>query len=146
MATLHRKDMGSGDFVVLANFVKGLNKVKGYGTPIYDLGKFELWLPHWTHSDHGWQVQSYKPHISEAIGIPGNSFRSICRYLNCSKSSLIEMLFSFSMISVSPDMNSTSGLRFRQKFEGTIIDSDISLQSSADGYVIEKRRAVGGFR
>lgn len=153
MATRHRRDLTLADFQMLASFCRALEVVfiNTY-SPVYELGVLNLKFPIWYASGGGvWMLAGYREYQEPAIGISKNHLEQVCSgYLGLNMSNVLNLLYKFSMIAVTPDTQATDHKpRFRQPFTGIrreyygYIDDQENIKH---GFIIEKRRAVGGFR
>lgn len=148
-SSIHRRDISRDDIYVLARFCRALDMVQGCGgVPIvWELGTLEIWLPVWYQSGLGWQISRYKPFVKEAIGIEKGDMRRICRYLGIREPVLLHLLFKFSMLAVVPG-TSLLKPKFRLPFDGVPLGMVGAGPSSRieEGFVLERRRALGGFK
>lgn len=151
MASRHRHDIGYEDLKLLARFVHALDKVFiNTFSPVFELGEVEMLLPLWILTGNGWEVCRYRLFTQEAIGLSRNGMIQVCRdYMHVSVSDMLNLLHKLSMVSVAPKTQVGDTPEFRQTFFGIPRD-EVEWGGSAKyvkgGFVIEKRRAVGGFR
>lgn len=145
--TLHRRDISSSEFNLLARFCYALNTLQDNdGRLPCDLGVTEIWLPVWYKAGN-WKLAIYKSFRMEAIGLEITKFRRICKYLNVKEAELIRTLHKFSILSVVAGQKYYDSPKFRMPFWGQPIDSVGSVIATFDiGFVLEKRRAMGAFR
>jgi hypothetical protein len=149
MNTLHRKDITWDEFDLLARFCYAINKIRGHnGRLHYLLGNIEIWLPVWSIARSGWILSQYKPFKREAIGLETCDFRLICRYLRVKEAFLVNTLFRLSMLAVVPKQSISTPRMHRMEFLGVPIDQEMWAPREFDcvGFIIERRRAEGGFR
>ncbi|TWJ16891.1 hypothetical protein [Geobacter argillaceus] len=147
--TVHRKDMTSADFTLLAKFSRALvNSTALFGKQmVHELPVDYMQLPVWRKTADGWQVAGVRAFHSERIGISVNDFRRICRYLQEKESIVVGVLFRLSMIDVLTYSETTGKKELRQRFPDLtkpIINGVCSWVD--DGFVLEKRRALGAFK
>ena len=151
MASRHRKDISYEDLKLLARFARSLDKVFiNCCSPLFELGQVDMLLPLWVLTGNGWEVSSYRLFTQEAIGISRNGMIQVCRdYMRVPVRDMLNLLHKLSMVSVTPRTQVGDTPQFRQTFFGIPRD-EVEWGGSAkyvkDGFVIEKRRAVGGFR
>jgi hypothetical protein len=151
---MHRKDITSDDFRLLAQFCIALQKLLSRqaepGACFYELGVSYLCLPVWYKSVSEWKIKHYKTFAIEAIGIELVDFRNITRYIGVKECQLIDLLFRFSMLGIVPESHiGRTKPKFRMPFTGTRLLSDGTPRCYVfghEGFVIEKRRAMGGFK
>lgn len=148
MNTLHRKDICSVEFRLLAGFCRALQVLEdGNGRLPWVLGEVEMWLPVWYLAGNGWQLSTYRPFVREAFGIETRAMRRICRYLRVNEAQLIGTLYRLSMLAVVPGQGILEPPRFRMSFFGIEIDYEgVAPPMQSHGFVIERRRAEGKFR
>lgn len=146
--TVHRRDITHADFSLLARFCHALTVLDGFaGTSVYwELGKVPMTLPIWFLAGSGWTLAGYKVFTREAIWLETSVFRRICRYLQVKEPQLVDLLFRLSMLSVVSGQQLHEPRRIRQPFTGKLADDAGRKSSVPDGFVIERRRATGGFR
>jgi hypothetical protein len=142
--TLHRKDISSADFTLLARFCRALQilQTDHVSELALFLGQIRLFLPVWYNPAGFWRLSRYKEFNKEAIGIDTADFRRICRYLMVKENVLVNTLYRLSMLAVLPYQSVLDPPKFRQQFYGVM---EI-MPSSHFGFVIERRRAMGGFK
>lgn len=153
MATRHRKDLTQADFQMLASFCHALEVVfiNTY-SPVYELSVLNLKFPTWFVSGGGvWKLAGYREYQEPAIGISKNHMEQVCSgYLGLSMNDVLNTLYKFSILAVTPDTQATDTKpHFRQPFTGIrreyygMIDEREHIKH---GFILEKRRAIGGFR
>ena len=147
-ATLHRRDISSGEFYLLSRFCWVLQNVEDRNEKIpYVLGEVVMRLPIWKNTYSGWRLSRYRDFQQQAFGIEVSDFRRICRYLNVSESEMVRTLYRLSMLSVVYEQTEHEIPRFKMKFLGVKIGwVGIISPSVSFGFVIERRRAEGNFR
>ena len=148
MKTVHRKDMTSQDFNLLARFCFAITSRHGFwGQLPFELGIVPMRVPVWARDGGLWKLASFKNVNQEALGIATCDFRRTCNYLQVKESSMVKTLFKFSILGVVPDQRPYQKLKFRQPFTGVEIDA-IVLDDRIDGegFILERRRAEGNFR
>lgn len=151
-ATVHRKDMSAADFNLLARFSMLIQRYDHYSMNlnfglIYSLGLVNMLLPVWYRSANIWRLGRYKEFTQEAIGIEAKTMRSMCRYLQVRECLLVGTLYRFSMLSVVPGQKSYERPKYRMPFIGDVLGLEGLVEpDECIGFVIEKRRAMGGFR
>jgi hypothetical protein len=146
--TIHRRDIRSEEFTLLARFCWALQHLDGWNCKIpYVLGRVEMRLPVWQASGLGWRLNKYKNFTRDALGIEVSDFRRICRYLQVGESEMIKTLYRLSMLSVVRGQMRVDKPKFKMKFTGVHSgwEGDI-LSDEVFGFVIERRRAEGHFR
>lgn len=144
MATRHRKDLSFADFSLLARFCHSLNEACSKSPcAVYDLGEYTLHLPVWYQAAGIWQLSAYKEFTEEAIGISRNTMEQVCKG---TMREMLPLLYLFSMLSVTADTQ-VGDLKplFRQQFSGKRWNSN-QMEFIKAGFILEKRRALGGFR
>lgn len=148
MTSQHRKDLGESDFRILALFCFALQKLEDEtGASLYWLlGEIPLLLPVWYESGNGWQFSSYKCYTCQAIWIETQYFRRICKYLQLPESLLVKTLYRFSMIAVVQNQKSSDKSKFRQPTWRSSPDGWKQDAEGELGFILEARRALGGFR
>ena len=154
MSSMHRKDITSDDFRLLAQFCIALKKLSSHqqepGACFYELGLHDLYLPIWHKFATTWTIKCYKKYRIEAIGVETVDFRNIARYVGVKESRLVDVLFRLSMLGIVPESHiGRIRPKFRMLFEGTRLLSDGTPRCYVfghEGFVIEKRRAMGGFK
>jgi hypothetical protein len=144
MATRHRKDLSFADFSLLARFCHALNEACGKSPgAIIELGVYTLRLPVWYLAAGLWQLVGYKEFTEEAIGIGRNTMEQVCKG---TMREMLPLLYQFSMLSVTADTQvGDLKPRFRQQFSGRRWHSN-EVKFVKAGFILEKRRALGGFR
>lgn len=151
-ATIHRKDMTATDLHLLARFSMLIQRYDHYSMSlnfgfIYALGVVRMMLPVWYCSANTWRLDRYKDFTQEAIGIEAKTLRGMCRYLQVRECVLIDTLYRFSMLSVIPGQKNYESPKFRMPFVGDVLRLESLVEpDECVGFVIEKRRAMGGFR
>lgn len=154
-ATIHRKDMRAADFNLLARFSTLIQRYDHYSMSlnfglIYSLGLVNMLLPVWYRTANRWGLDRYKEFTQEAIGIEAKTLRGMCRYLDIKECVLVDTLNRlnrFSMLSVVPDLKNYERPKFRMPFVGDVLGLEGLVEPDRGiGFVIEKRRAIGGFR
>lgn len=154
MASRHRSDVTFDDLTLLARFARALVKVPvKFYSPMYVLGEVDMLLPFWVLTGNGWEVAFYRVVTQEAIGITRNGFLHVCRnYLHEPPGNIIKLLNKLSMLAVIPGTEVGEEPQFRQPFFGVVSDyaempeADSMMKYVKGGFIIEKRRIVGGFR
>lgn len=154
MATRHRSDIGYDDLKLLARFVRALDKVFiNSMSPVFELGEYDMLLPLWGLTGNGWEVSSYRLFTQEAIGLSRNGMLQVCRdYMRVPVAEVLAVLYKLSMLAVIPGTEVMDKPQFRQPFFGVPRDfadwpeANSMTKYVKSGFVIEKRRAVGGFR
>lgn len=150
MSTIHRKDITRGEMHLLARFSHALNTLTNEvgNSLVWQIGECSVWLPVWYQSVGGWQLSNYKQFKKEMIGIQKQDMRRIARYMRIRECELIKLLFKFSILAVTPGKLSMEKPRFRMSFYGTPLNWGGGAPTSLikDSFVLEKRRALGGFR
>lgn len=146
MSTIHRKDIESRDFKLLADFSRALVTLNRPGKRLsWELGETVMRLPVWYQTSTGWQLAYHRNFRRDAIGILVPDFRRICSYIRVREFQMIDTLYRMSMISMVPDQNNSGTLKFKQSFKTPL--GLVRLEDSAVfGYVIESRRANGDFK
>lgn len=145
--TLHRTDIISDDFRILAQFCAALNTLsKDDNKLLWYLGEVMMFLPVWCKSAGKWRLSRYKGFRKEAIGIETADFRRICRYLDIREPMLIRTLFRMSILSVSRWQSVIDRPRFRQDFVDVPYDMIDCEAACYTGFVLEMRRCEGSFR
>lgn len=149
-SSIHRRDITREDIYVLARFCHALTKVESLGggySVVWEVGTIEMWLPVWYQSGMGWQISRYKQFVKKAVAIEKGDMRRICSYLGIREPVLLRLLFKFSMLAVVPG-SSLFQPRFRMPFYGIPIDMIGAGPFSRveEGLILEKRRALGGFK
>jgi len=150
--TVHRKDMSATDFKLLARFSALIQHYDHYGIKmnfgtIYSLGMFRMLLPVWISKYDGWKLDRYKDFRQEAIGIELYTLRNMCRYLDVKECVMVNTLFRFSMLAVAPQKKINDKPKFRIPFVGSVLGFERIVEpDECIGFVIEKRRAMGGFK
>lgn len=148
MATVHRRDMRSSDFRLLADLsraysINNPDSPTSFG-PVYELGLVEMTLPVWYKAGSGWQLSQYRQFAQQAIGIETAVFRRMCRYIQYKESIVVQTLFKFSMLAVIDGQKLYEGPRFRMPF---LVESDVPwLGDTRFGFVVERRRLEGKFK
>ena len=151
-ATIHRKDMTAADLHLLAMFSYLIQRYDHYSIKmnfglIYTLGAVKMLLPVWHRSANMWRLERYKEFTQEAIGVDVSTLRNVCRYLGVKECVLVNTLYRFSMLSVVPGQKSYERPKFRIPFYGAVLGIEgIAEPDECIGFVIEKRRAMGGFK
>lgn len=150
---LHRKDMSSEDFQLLAWFswlyqqAKPDYDDKMYFGTIYLLGMTTMLLPVWFKTGNSWKIANIKQFDRDAVGIETGSLRNMCRYIGVSESRMIDTLFRFSMLSVIPGQKYYDPPKFRMPFFGDIKGYEgYAPPCNGVGFVIERRRLEGNFK
>jgi len=148
MSTLHRRDISGADFTLLSKFCAALLFLEGPNLKLpWKLGEVVMLLPVWYLSGTEWRLANYKECRREALGIMVSDFRRICHYIRVSEFRMVDTLFRMSMISVVKGQRLSERPKFKMPFFGVPISLEWSgEESDAFGYVIERRRADGGFR
>lgn len=151
-ATVHRKDMCAADFNLLARFSTLIQRYDHYSMSlnfglIYSLGLVRMLLPVWYRTGNIWRLDRYREFVQEAIGIEVKTLRGMCRYLQVSESVLVGTLYRFSMLAVVPRQKNYERPKFRMPIVGDVLGLEGLVEPDRGiGFVIEKRRAIGGFR
>ncbi len=153
MDTRHRKDISFADLSLLAQVVCALNRVRIKSvSPVYELGETDMLLPRWVEGDNGWELSRYKVVRQEALGITCNGLRKACKgYMKVEMKSVLDLLYRLSVIAVTPDARVGEEPHFRQSFSGSsktnaaIFGAGYMTEFVKAGFIIEKRRAIGGF-
>jgi hypothetical protein len=147
-ATLHRRDIRSEEFILLARFCWVLQNVEGWHDRIpYVLGEVVMRLPVWKNTHTGWRLYRYKNFKRQAFGIEVADFRRTCRYLKVSEGEMVKTLYRLSMLSVVMEQKDYQKPKFKMKFRGVKIGWEgIIPPCDFFGFVIERRRAEGHFR
>lgn len=153
MDTRHRKDINFADLSLLAQLARALDRVRiNSVSPVYELGETDMLIARWTEGGNGWELSRYKVVRQEALGISRNSMLRLCRdYLHVSLADVLDLLYRLSMISVTPDTRVGDKPLFRQSFSGptranaNLFGAGYMKEFVKAGFIIEKRRAIGGF-
>lgn len=151
MATRYRKDITSSDILLLARFASALNKVciNTY-SPVFELGVVSMLLPFWYATGETWKVSSYKYVEQEAIGLSRNGMIQVCRdYMRVPVADMLELLHKLSIVAVVGGTYVDDKPKYRQPFSGIPRDEvewGGIVQFVPAGFIIEKRRAIGGFK
>lgn len=145
--TIHRKDVSSSDFRLLGSFCHAvINLTDNQGRLLYrNLGETALTLPVWRSDEQtkDWVVAAYKTYRKEAVGIITEDFRRICRYIKVKESVLVGLLFRLSMLGLD-SVPQTQHRTYRQHFHSQLVGEP--MIEPGYGFVLEKRRTLGGFR
>lgn len=148
MATVHRRDMTSADFRLLASFSKAYLLHDPFGSicfgSIFLLGLTKMTLPVWYKAASGWQLSRYKQFDQQAIGIETVAFRRMCRYIQYKESMVVRTLFRFSMLAVVDDQKLYESPRHRMQF--STAQDPFCFGGMSFGFVLERRRLEGQFR
>lgn len=152
VASVHRKDMSTADFNLLARFSHLVCSYReeriqlNFGF-IYSLGLVSMLLPVWYRTGNIWLLDRYKEFTQDALGIEAKTLRGMCRYLQVSESVLVGTLYRFSMLAVVPGQKNYERPKFRMPIVGEVLGIEgIAEPFECSAFVIEKRRAMGGFR
>lgn len=146
-ATLHRRDISSADFALLARFSRAIEILQTDDDElVWYLGQIRLFLPVWYNTAGFWRLSRYKEFNKEAIGIDTADFRHICRYLMVKENVLVNTLYRLSMLAVLPYQSVLDPPKFRQEFWGVTYTTLSKRPCSHFGFIIESRRAMGGFK
>lgn len=150
MSTIHRKDITGGEMYLLARFSHALDTLSDEvgNSLVWEIGACEVWLPVWYLSAGGWQLSNYKKFTKEIIGIQKHDMRRIARYMRVRECELVKLLFRFSILAVVAERSTSAKPRFRMSFYGVKSSWGGGAPTSLikDAFVLEKRRALGGFR
>ncbi|GAM11347.1 hypothetical protein OR1_03660 [Geobacter sp. OR-1] len=147
--TLHRKDITSTDITLLARLSRALvSAPEIFGKKMaHELPDDYMKLPVWRKTADGWQFAGVKPFLRKRIGIDKGDFRRICRYLNEKESTVVSLLYRLSMLDVFCFSETSGKIMFRQRFPDfskPVINEEYTWID--DGFVLERRRALGEFR
>ena len=147
-ATLHRRDIKSEEFMLLARFSWVLMNLDGWhGRIPYILGEVAMRLPVWKSTHSGWRLYRYKNVKKQAFGIEVADFRRTCRYLKVSEGTMVKTLYRLSMLSVVMGQKDYERPKFKMMFRGVKIGWEGIIEPcDFFGFVIERRRAEGNFR
>jgi len=154
MRTRHRTDISFADLTVLAQFILALDRVFiNSDSPVYDLGETEMLLPLWIEGENGWELTAYKVFRQQALGISRNGMIHTCKdYLQIPMRDVLDVLYRLSMLAVVPGTRVGEKPPFRLSFDGSsrsdanIFGPGYRTKFVKEGFIIEKRRIVYGFR
>ena len=154
MATRHRSDICFADLTLLACFAHALDRVFIHSfSPVFELGEYDMLLPLWFQGGGDWKLSTYRIFKQQAIGLSHNGMVQVCRdYMKVPMVQVLNLLYKLSMLSVIDGTQVDDKPRFRQPFSGIPReyidwdDADSMRKHVRQGFIIEKRRAVGGFR
>jgi len=152
-STLHRRDIGRDELLLLAHFSRVIQNLQPDSSltfalgSVYVVGLVEVLLPVWYQAGSGWRLSTYKPFKIEVIGIETATFRRICRYLHVKESVLVNCLFRLSMLAVVRGQRNYDPPRFRMRFIGEFKGYEgCCPPEEAFGFIVERRRAEGNFK
>lgn len=144
--TIHRRDITSGDFRILAKFCGALKNLQDNNDELlWYLPLATMYLPVWYKSCGKWHLSRYKEFKMEAIGIQTSDFRRICRYMGVKEHIVINTLYRMSILSVACKQSTCENPKFRKEFVALPYSLDGEPQWHI-GFVLEMRRCEGAFR
>jgi hypothetical protein len=152
MAVRHRKDITKTDLNILDGFCRALTSIgnKDGVSPVWIIPPnlpmtTPLLLPVWSLNGMGWQLAGYREYVEPSIGIDLQAFRRVVKYHWVSEPVLIDTLYRLSVLSVVVGQDRYKPPKFKRLFFGYRQDDPAQKVDGPFGYLLESRRALGGF-
>ena len=154
MSTRHRKDLRMKDFNKLAQFCRALRNVRNNGNSLITImttadgieTRFHLMYSVWSESDGVWHQDGLRLVAQSVIGVEVQAMRKIAKYMYVSEGELIRLLNSFSILGAERQHLFPYGYTYKHYFDGYRADDPSKQIRTHFGYILEQRRALGGFQ